>query len=259
MESNIINKVFKFKEGAVALISGASSGIGESIATLFSQVGNMNIVITGRRTDRLNMLADKLSINGCKVLPITCDVKDDNAVVKTVSRAVEEFGTIDILINSAGITEKSEDIVSQSREQWENVIETNLSGTYAMCREVASVMKEQKYGRIINISSGCALLALANQVAYVASKSGVIGLTRAMAVELGKYNITVNAIAPGYTLSEMTNPNSSGYKYFTSRSVLGRIATVDDLYGTVLLLASDASKFITGSVIVVDGGVTANT
>lgn len=106
MESNIINKVFKFKEGAVALISGASSGIGESIATLFSQVGNMNIVITGRRTDRLNMLADKLSINGCKVLPITCDVKDDNAVVKTVSRAVEEFGTIDILINSAGITEK---------------------------------------------------------------------------------------------------------------------------------------------------------
>lgn len=247
-------------EGKTAVVTGASSGIGKSIAGLFLNRG-VNVAALARRKERLNEIGSMLRSadgGGGKLLPIVCDVKDENEVISSVDTVVKEFGRIDILVNCAGVTAKSENITTHTTEQWDNVIDTNLKGAYMVSREVAKDMIKNGYGKIINISSMAALMGLSNQVSYVSAKSGIIGLTRAMSVELGKYGITVNAILPGYTQSEMTNIGSSGYRYFKDRSVLNDIATPEDIHGAVLLLASDASRFITGSFITIDGGVTSN-
>lgn len=248
--------------GKVVLITGASSGIGASAAEMFAaRVGSEGgIIICARREDRLQNLAHSFKEKfGVETLPIKCDVSLESDVQNAVAVAVEKFGKIDILLNCAGITAKSTDITDHTLEQWNGVISTNLTGTYLMCREVVKHMKKQNYGKIINVASLGALMGFSNQVSYIASKGGVLSFTRALAVELGKYNITVNAIAPGYIMSEMTNPKSRGYAYFKSRSVLDCVGQPEDLHGAILLLASDASRFLTGSLITVDGGITVNT
>ena len=245
-------------KGKCAVISGASSGIGKELALLYASHG-CNVVILARRKDRLFALADQLkqecSVN---VLPIVCDVTDEKMLSDAINETACSFGRIDILVNNAGTTEKSEDISTHSRQQWDNVINTNLTSAYIACRECARVMKRQRYGRIINISSITGIMGLRNQVSYAASKGALISMTKAIAVELGPYNITVNSIAPGYIYTELTNPQSAGCKYFKSRTVLDRIGNTEDLRGIALLLASDASSYITGTVIPVDGGILAN-
>lgn len=254
----MMNKDLFSMEGKVLLITGASSGIGESLAELFARKKS-SLVLLARRQERILSLAETLEKTyGIKCLPIPCDVSNEQQAVEAVQKAVHTFGRIDVLINNAGITAKSEDITSHSTEQWESVLSTNLDGAFYISREAVKTMKEKRYGKIINISSVCGLMGLANQVSYAASKSGLIGLTRAMAVELGKYNITVNAIAPGYILTELTNEGSGGFRYFKSRTVSERVGTAEDLHGTALLLASEASSYISGAVIPVDGGITAN-
>lgn len=249
--------IFSIKN-KVTLITGASSGIGESLAKLFAEEKS-HLVLLARRWERIRSLSAALEASyGVKCLPISCDVADEQQAIEAVQKAVQVFGRIDILINNAGITAKSEDVTSHSTEQWDSVLSTNLDGAFYVSREAVKIMKEKQYGKIINISSVCGLMGLANQVGYAASKSGMIGLTRAMAVELGKYNITVNAIAPGYILTELTNEGSGGFHYFKSRTVSDRVGIPDDLHGAVLLLASDASSYISGAVIPVDGGITAN-
>lgn len=244
--------------GKYAVISGASSGIGKEIAFLYASHG-CNIAILARRKDRLDDLADQLrkkcSIN---VLPIACDVTNEEMFIGAINKVVDSFGRIDILVNNAGTTEKSEDISTHTRQQWDNVMNTNLTSAYIASRECAKIMKQQRYGKIINISSVTGIMGLRNQVSYVASKGALISMTKAMAVELGPYNITVNSIAPGYIYTELTNPQSAGCRYFKSRTVLDRVGTTDDLKGIALLLASDASSYITGAVIPVDGGILAN-
>ncbi|MDE7219977.1 MAG: SDR family oxidoreductase [Oscillospiraceae bacterium] len=253
----IQEKIFDMK-GKTVLVTGASSGIGESLSTLFAQAGS-SLAIIARREERINNLADEIQQQyGVKCLAIPCDIQNEENVVQAIQQVFDTYGRIDVLINNAGITEKSEDITTFSWDQWNHVIDINLRGTYCVSREVARGMKLQNYGKIINIASVCGMLGVGNQLGYVASKSGIIGLTRAMAVELGKYNITVNAISPGYVLTEMTNPQSSGCRYFRSRSVLNTIGSTDDLFGTALLLASDASRYMSGVIIPVDGGITAN-
>ena len=195
---------------------------------------------------------------GVEVMPIKCDVTSESDVENAVKASVEKFGRIDILLNCAGITAKSKDITDHSLEQWQKVLDTNLTGTYLFCREVAKIMKAKNYGKIINVTSMVALLGCGNQIGYSASKGGVISFTRSLAVELGKYNITVNAIAPGYVMTEMTNIKSRGYAYFKSRSVSGIVGEPEDMHGAILLLASDASRYLTGAIIPVDGGITAN-
>lgn len=250
--------------GKVILITGASSGIGESAADLLSsrQIGggrNGGIILCARREDRLQRLAENLHEKyGVEVLPIKCDVSIESDVENAVKAAVEKFGRIDILLNCAGITAKSSDITDHSLEQWNKVLDTNLTGTYLFCREVAKIMKAQNYGKVINVTSMVALLGCGNQIGYSASKGGVISFTRSLSVELGKYNITVNAIAPGYVMTEMTNIKSRGYAYFKSRSVLNTVGEPEDMHGAILLLASDASRYLTGAIIPVDGGITAN-
>lgn len=248
--------------GKTVLITGASSGIGESAAEMFAARtggGQGGLILCARREDRLQQLAERLNKKfGVEVLPIKCDVSIESDVEHAVQAAVEKFGRIDILFNCAGITAKSKDVTEHTLEQWNNVLSVNLTGIYLMCREVAKHMKKNFYGKIINVSSLAALLGFSNQVSYIASKGGVVSFTRALAVELGKYNITVNAIAPGYIMSEMTNVNSGGYKYFKSRTTLDSIGEPEDLHGAILLLASDASRYMTGSLITIDGGIVAN-
>ncbi|MBR6013817.1 MAG: SDR family oxidoreductase [Selenomonadaceae bacterium] len=255
-----MNNLFDIS-GKVALITGASSGIGESAAEMLSSIGGgvRKLVLCARREEKLKNLAERLHKNfGVEVLPIKCDVSVENDVENAVKTAVEKFGRIDILLNCAGITAKSNDITEHTLEQWNKVFNTNMVGTYLMCREVAKHMKKNFYGKIINVTSMVALLGCGNQIGYSASKGGVISFTRSLAVELGKYNITVNAIAPGYIMTEMTNIKSRGYAYFKSRSVFDIVGQPEDLHGTILLLASDASRYLTGAIIPVDGGITAN-
>ena len=245
-------------QGRYAVISGASSGIGKELAFLYASHG-CNVAILARRKDRLETMADQLNRQySVNVLPIACDVTDEDMMVNAVNSISDSFGRIDILVNNAGTTEKSEDISTHSRQQWDHVLNTNLTSAYIMSRECVKIMKRQSYGKIIHISSVTGIMGLRNQVSYVASKGALISMTKAMAVELGPYNITVNAIAPGYIYTELTNPQSAGCRYFKSRTVLDRIGTTEDLRGIALLLASDASSYMTGTVIPVDGGILAN-
>lgn len=244
--------------GKKVVITGASSGIGASLAELYAQ-HKADVALLARREEKIIDLANRLSKTyGVDVFPVSCDVSSENDVINVIETVIKRFGKIDVLVNNAGTTEKSKDITEHTTEQWEKVLTTNLTGTYWISREVIKNMKINNYGKIINISSITGIMGLANQVSYSASKAGMIGLTKSMAVELGKYNITVNAIAPGYLLTELTNVNSSGYRYFKSRTINGDVGTPEDLHGTVLLLSTDASRYMTGSVIVVDGGIIAN-
>lgn len=253
----MIEKMFSL-QGKVALITGASSGIGEKAALLFAEAG-ADCIICARRKERLEKVSNEI-INQLnkECLIVECDVTKEEQIITLIQKSIEKYGKIDILLNNAGTTEKSEDITTHTTEQWNRVIATNLSSDYFFIREVAKVMKKQNYGKIINIASVCGKMALANQASYISSKSGVIGLTQAAAVELGKYNITVNAIAPGYILTGLTNEQSRGCQYFKSRTVCGRVGEPKDLFGVLLLLASDASSYINGSLITVDGGISIN-
>lgn len=244
--------------GKCAVVTGASSGIGKEIASLYASRGS-RVAILARRKDRLDALAEQMVKKySADVLPIACDVTEESALVDAVKEIESRFGRIDILVNNAGTTAKSEDISTHTRGQWDSVTGTNLTGAYLMSRECVKIMKRQNYGKIINISSITGIMGLKNQVSYAASKGALNSMTRAMAVELGRYNITVNAIAPGYILTELTDPQSSGCRYFRSRTVLGRVGTTEDLQGIALFLASDASGYVTGTVIPVDGGILAN-
>lgn len=245
-----------------AIVTGASSGIGRRAALAFAEAG-ANVILLARRMERLKDLEkeiDELYLNdnsAHRVSCVQCDVSDERSVDEAIE-SIKELHSVDILLNCAGTTAKSEDITTHTIEQWDNVIDTNLKGYYLVSRQVIPFMKKQNYGKIINIASISGMVGMSNQISYVASKGGVISMTRAMAVELGKYGITVNAISPGYILTEMCDPNSRGCKYFKSRSVNDSVGTPDDLVGALLLLASDASKCINGANIVIDNGVTAN-
>lgn len=252
-----LEQLFNLKS-KVAMITGASSGIGASLAEMYARQG-CNVILLARSYDKIKLMSEKISFNyGVDTMAIKCDVCNEAEIKDAVDEAIVRFSKIDILINNAGCSEKSEDITAHTREQWDKVISTNLSGMFFVSKEVAKHMKSSNYGKIVNISSICGIMGLSNQVSYSASKAGVIGLTRSMAVELGKFGITVNAVAPGYLLTGLTDESSGGCRYFKSRTVCGFIGRPEDLYGTVLLLSSDASRYITGSVITVDGGITAN-
>lgn len=252
-----MEELFNIK-GKNVVITGASSGIGENLARMYAHY-SANVALLARSKEKLTDLAEELkSKYKVEAFPIPCDVTSEEQIICAVEKAVSCFGQIHILVNDAGVTEKSEDFTTHTKEQWDKVINTNLTGVYLVSKEVAKNMKEHNYGKIINIASTAGYMGMFNQISYTASKAGVIGMTKSMAVEMGKYNITVNGIAPGYILTKMTNPNSSGYRYYKSRTILGYVGEPDYLRGTALLLSTDASRFITGTTIVVDGGSLSN-
>jgi len=247
-------------KGQTAIVTGASSGLGVTFAETLAELG-VNLVIAARRYEKLVKVADEIRNRfNVKVVPIKADVSQEDQVTKMVETAVEKFGSLEILVNNAGVASLSPSI-EISLEEWKKVIDINLTGVFLCARTAAREMIKRKYGKIINIASIYGAVGDVFPTApYYASKGAVINLTRALAIEWAPYKINVNAIAPGFFPSEMTQPvfqDEKTLKYILSRTPLGRIGEPLDLKAALTYLASPASNYVTGQTIFVDGGWTA--
>ena len=239
---------------SVALITGAGQGIGRAIAIAFSNCGRRVVVADVNGSNARNV-QEEIQNGGKKALAIEVDVSSEASVRVMINRVLEEFGTIDILVNNAGIYPSTslEKLTSQS---WDRVIGTNLTGSFLCSRAVVAIMLENKKGRIINLSSSTAFRGAKNGAHYAASKAGVIGFTKALALELAPNGITVNAICPGLTDTAQPRANMTEQEIYGKRDriPLGRIAKPQDMVGPVLFLASDKAGQITGQTVFVNGG-----
>jgi len=242
-------------EGKVALVTGASRGIGRSIAIALGQKGVKVAVNYAGNEGRAQEVVDVIKAAGSEAFAVQCDVADADAVQDTVTQVITTFGSIDILVNNAGIT-KDNLIMRMKEEDWDEVINTNLKGVFNTTKAVTRPMMKQKQGKIINITSSGGIIGNAGQANYVAAKAGVIGLTKTTARELASRNITANAIAPGYIATEMTESLPEDVKAsILSQITLARFGDPDDIAKVALFLASDASDYMTGQIICVDGGM----
>jgi 3-oxoacyl-[acyl-carrier protein] reductase len=237
----------------VALITGGGSGIGEATVLRFSKEG-AKIVINDVNSEDANKVAKKVKANGCEVLVCIADVTNKNDSEDMINKTIEKFGKLDILVNNAGINRDSF-VKKMSEEQWDKVIEINLKGTFLCAQAALGQMIKQNYGKIINTAS---IGALGNigQANYSASKAGVIGLTKTLALEGARYNITVNCVSPGATNTAMTaNMPPEIAKFVKEKIPLKRFAEPTEIANMHLFLASEESSYITGQVIFVDGGI----
>ena len=242
-------------EDKVAIVTGASRGIGREIALLFAREG-AKLTITARSQEQLQALSDEIKALGCAE-PFLCplDVKDSEKVDELVDKTLDKYGRIDILVNNAGVTRDGL-LLRMSDADWDDVLDTNLKGTFFCMRSVAKPMMRQRSGRIINMASVIGLIGNAGQANYAASKAGIIALTKSAAKELGSRNILINAIAPGFIDTEMTQVLGDEIKKSILKSIpLGVLGKPIDIAKAALFLASDESSFITGQVITVDGGM----
>jgi NAD(P)-dependent dehydrogenase (short-subunit alcohol dehydrogenase family) len=236
----------------IAIVTGGGSGLGFAIAQKFIE-HNITTIIAGRNEEKLNAAKEKL---GDLCFAIPCDVSDLKSIPAFVQSILTQFGQIDILVNNAGINMKKE-FTEVSDEEFQNVITTNITAVFAMSREVVKAMLEKRSGCIINISSMAAQYGIPKVIAYTASKTAIDGMTRAMAVELSPNGIRVNAIAPGFIYSAMTekaldsDPERKAKVFGRTMGIMGQ---PEDIGNVALYLASDAAKYITGVVLPVDGG-----
>lgn len=241
--------------GEVALITGASSGIGRHLAELLAAAG-ARVALAARREDRLAELAREIEGDGGVCLPIACDVTRRASIVQAIAAAEDGLGPLSILVNNAGVV-VSKPLFEHSEEDWDTVLDTNLKGAWLMAREFARHLADKKRpGRIINISSVLAARTIGRVPAYCAAKAGLNHLTEVLAMELARYGIRVNAIAPGYVETDFNRAffQSDAGKALIGRIPLRRLGTPSDLDGAMLLLASPAGAYMTGAVIAVDGG-----
>jgi NAD(P)-dependent dehydrogenase (short-subunit alcohol dehydrogenase family) len=244
--------------GKTAIVTGASSGLGWQFALVLARAG-AKVALAARRLDRLTELARQIEAFDGRAIPIVLDVTDVQSVRGCVAAAETELGPISILINNAGIGD-SKPIFEQSEADWDSVIDVNLKGVWLMAQETARHMSNLGHGgSIVNVASILGLIASGRVPSYSASKAGVVNLTRSLAISLARYNIRVNAIAPGYIETDINREflHSPAGKEMITRIPQLRSGSPQDLDGALLLLASDASRFMTGSTIVVDGGQTA--
>ena len=241
-------------EGKVALVTGAGRGIGRAVAIKLAQEG-ADVVCISRTQKNADSVAQEVREQGRKAIAAGIDVADSEAVDNLLSDVMKEWSRVDILVNNAGINRDSL-LVRMKDEDWDSVLDTNLKGAFICARAAAKVMMKQRYGRIVNVTSIVGLSGNAGQVNYSASKSGLIGLTKSIARELGSRNITCNAIAPGFIETDMTAElNEEMRKKIVQNTSVGRLGTPEDIAGAVLFLCSDESSFISGQVISVDGGL----
>ncbi len=245
-------------DGRTALVTGGNRGIGRSISEAFAEAG-ASVVVTSRDAGRAEQAADEItSQTGARCLGLPLDVRNQASVEDVIARTREELGGIHILVNNAGINIR-QDILEVSDENWEAVLDTNLAGAMRCARAVAPHLKEQRWGRIINIGSILSTVAIAARIAYAASKHGILGLTRVMALDLAPHNVTVNALCPGVFKTEINRPilrDPEYLKEFLKKIPLGRMGDTPELKGAALFLASEASSYVTGSALYVDGGWT---
>ncbi len=241
-------------ENKSAIVTGASLGIGSAIALKLAEYG-ANVAINYRKhSDEANMIADKVRAFGRKALVVQADISKFDDAAKMVEKVVAEFGGIDILVNNAGINWDGV-IWKMTEEQWDTVLDINLKGYFNYIRHVAPIFKEQKHGKIVNVTSINGIRGKFGQSNYSASKAGIIGLTKAVAKELGKSSVNVNAVAPGLILTEMMEKAPENVKEMALQEiVLGRIGLPEEVAEVVAFFCSELSRHVTGEVIKVDGG-----
>jgi len=241
-------------EGRVAMVTGAAQGIGRAIALALAEVG-ADIAGGDVALEKLQGVAKEIEALGRKALALHLDVSSPDSVKEAVDKTLEAFGKIDILVNNAGIT-KDNLIMRMKPEDWDLVLRVNLNGAFHCTRAVLPGMVKQRYGRIINIASVVAQAGNPGQANYIASKAGIIGLTKAVASEVGSRNITVNAIAPGFIATAMTeNLPEMVRQRMLSLIPLGRMGTDRDIAHGVRFLASEEASYITGHVLNINGGM----
>ncbi|HHY46012.1 MAG TPA: 3-oxoacyl-ACP reductase FabG [Firmicutes bacterium] len=250
------DNIFDLK-GKVAIVTGASRGLGRVIALGLADFG-ADVAITGRTMVDLEKVALEISDRGREALPVAGDVTNLRDVEKLAEQVLSRFGKVDILVNNAGaIIRKG--ALDMTLDEWQRIIDVNLKGTFICCKTIGSMMVRQNSGSIINISSVRGEFASpGGYSAYAPSKAGVNALTKTLAYEWARYNVRVNAIAPTFLETELTRDilkDPEFRQFLSSRIPLGRIGKPEDIVGSVIFLASDASGFVTGSVIYVDGGV----
>jgi len=259
LSKTVMELCFDIRE-QTAIVTGASSGLGVTFAETLAERG-VNLVIAARRYDKLVKVAEDISSKyGVKVVPVKADVSQEDQVINTVKTAIEKFGSVEMLVNNAGTASISPSI-DMSLEEWKKVIDVNLTGVFLCARTAAREMIKKKYGKIVNIASIYGAVGdIFPTAPYYASKGAVINLTRALAIEWAPYKINVNAIAPGFFPSEMTETvfrDENTLKYILSRTPLGRTGEPLDLKAALTYLASPASNYVTGQTLFVDGGWTA--
>lgn len=246
-------------EGKVAVITGGTSGIGRALSLGLAQAG-ADVVATARRKLQVDETAAEIERHGRRTLRLTSDVSDRASLEAVLSATLETFGKVDILINCAGQIKRTPTLTIPE-DEWTAILDTNLTGTLRACQVFGKQMLDRGYGRIVNIASLNSFVALNEVAAYAASKAGVVSLTRSLAVEWSKRGVTVNAIAPGVFRTELNAQlldSTPRGKELLMRTPMGRFGKTEELIGAAIFLASDASSFITGQSIVVDGGFLAS-
>ena len=246
-------------KGRVVVITGASSGLGKQMARAFAEQG-ADLAILARRVERLEELKEELVKNKVKVLPVKCDVTNTEEIEKAAKEVEKEYGKVDILVNCAG-SSKDAGVLEMKDEEWDFTMATDLTSVFKMTRAFANIMKKNNYGRVINIASMYGIVGNSEipTIAYHASKGGVVNFTRAAAAELAKYNITVNAICPGYFYTELTTAvlDTDTFQAFAKEHVpMARYGKEGELNAGAIFLASDEASYVTGVILPIDGGYT---
>jgi NAD(P)-dependent dehydrogenase (short-subunit alcohol dehydrogenase family) len=245
--------------GRVAIVTGGSIGLGRQTAEGLAEMG-ANVVLCARKKERCLEAANELARLGVKTLALGCDVRDSAAIQEVIAATLENLGRIDILINNAGVSWGTP-VEEMTLDQWNKVMETNLTGTFLFSQAVGKVLCRQGHGKIINMASVAGLGGASSElqaIAYHASKGGVIAFTKDLACKWAQHNVQVNAIAPGWFPTHMSNWVLEHHKESLLRKIpQHRFGGEDDLKGAAIFLASDASAYVTGHVLVVDGGQTA--
>ena len=242
-----------------AVVIGGTSGIGRAIALGLAMAG-ANVVATGRREQLAKTAADEIRKLGRRSIAVATDVSDRRSIEALLSATLAEFGTVEILVNSAGRTKRTPSL-DVGEHEWNEILDTNLTGTLRACQVFGRHMIDRKYGRIINIASLSSFVALYEVAAYSASKAAVASLTKSLAIEWAKHGVCVNAIAPGVFQTELNKGLLEGTprgQEFRLRTPMGRFGQVDELAGAAVFLASKSAGFVTGQILAVDGGFLAS-
>lgn len=244
--------------GRVALVTGASRGIGRACALGLARLG-ADVIAVARSQADLHHCVDEIQMLGRRAVAIPADLTRVDEIRRMADLAAAAFGRIDVLVNNAGIN-IVQDAVDVTEETWDRVLDTNLKGVFFCAQSIGKLMIAQRSGKIINMASTMSAVGFFQRAAYCASKAGVVGLTKVLAIEWAPYNVLVNAVAPTYIMTALTAPlleNRAFYEEVVRRIPLGRVGKPEDVVGAVCYLASDAANLVTGSTIYVDGGWTA--